>query len=149
MVVICICGKSELTETTDLSLNSIQHYVIKFVSNVRQFGGFLRVLRFPPPIKLAPWYNWTIVESGVKQHNPPTHSIFRKWLTIFMRCSYFEVVDTTIRCPSHRTGWPLRNIHFSNDNGSFPCYGNILHLITDKTFNELDYEYIVTWKVLY
>jgi hypothetical protein len=28
----------------------IQHYVIKFVSNLRQVGGFLR---FPPPIKLT------------------------------------------------------------------------------------------------
>jgi hypothetical protein len=27
---------------------SIQHYVIKFVSDLRQVGGFLR---FPPPIK--------------------------------------------------------------------------------------------------
>ena len=26
---------------------SIQHYVIKFVSDLRQVGGFLRVLRFP------------------------------------------------------------------------------------------------------
>ena len=31
---------------------SIQHYVIEFISNLRQVGGFLRVLRFPPPIKL-------------------------------------------------------------------------------------------------
>jgi hypothetical protein len=31
--------------------NSIQHYVIRFVSNLRQVGGFLRVLRFHPPIK--------------------------------------------------------------------------------------------------
>jgi len=30
----------------------IQYYVIKFVSDLRQVGGFLRVLRFPPPIKL-------------------------------------------------------------------------------------------------
>ena len=30
---------------------SIQHYVIKFVSDLRQVSGFLRVLRFPPPIK--------------------------------------------------------------------------------------------------
>ena len=30
-----------------------QHYVIKFVSDLRQVGGFLRVLRFPPPIKLT------------------------------------------------------------------------------------------------
>jgi hypothetical protein len=31
----------------------IQHYVIKVVSDLRQAGGFLRVLRFPPPIKLT------------------------------------------------------------------------------------------------
>ena len=31
----------------------VQYYVIKFVSDVRQVGGFLRVLRFPPPIKLT------------------------------------------------------------------------------------------------
>jgi hypothetical protein len=31
---------------------SIQHYVIKFVIDLRQFGGFFRVIRFPPPIKL-------------------------------------------------------------------------------------------------
>ena len=32
---------------------SIQHYVIKFVDNLRQVDGFLRVLRFPLPIKLT------------------------------------------------------------------------------------------------
>ena len=32
---------------------SIQHYVIKFVRDLRQFGGFLRVLRFPPQIELT------------------------------------------------------------------------------------------------
>ena len=32
-------------------LYSMQHYVIKFVSDLRQVGGFLQVLRFPPPIK--------------------------------------------------------------------------------------------------
>jgi hypothetical protein len=31
----------------------IQHYVIKFVSDLRQVCCFLRVLRFPPPIKLT------------------------------------------------------------------------------------------------
>jgi hypothetical protein len=29
---------------------SIQHYVIKFVSDLRQVGGFLQ---FPPPVKLT------------------------------------------------------------------------------------------------
>jgi hypothetical protein len=33
---------------------SIQNYVIKFVSDLRQVGVFLRVLRFAPPIKLTP-----------------------------------------------------------------------------------------------
>jgi len=32
---------------------SMQHYVIKFVSDLQQVGGFLRVLWFPPPIKLT------------------------------------------------------------------------------------------------
>jgi hypothetical protein len=32
---------------------SIQRYVIKFASGLRQVSGFLRVLRFPPPIKLT------------------------------------------------------------------------------------------------
>ena len=34
---------------------SIHHYVIKFVSDLRQVGGFLQVLQLPPPIK-PPWY---------------------------------------------------------------------------------------------
>ena len=46
--------------TTEVSSNpahgevySIQHYVIKFVSDLRHVCGFLRVLWFPPPIKLT------------------------------------------------------------------------------------------------
>jgi hypothetical protein len=31
----------------------VQHYVIKFVSHLRQVGGFLQVLRIPSPIKLT------------------------------------------------------------------------------------------------
>jgi hypothetical protein len=45
------------------TVNSIQHYVIKFVSNLRQIGGVLRVPLFPPPIKLTATiylkYYWT------------------------------------------------------------------------------------------
>jgi hypothetical protein len=50
---------------------SIQH-VIKFVSDVRQVGGFLRGLRFPPP----PRYSRNVVESGVKHHNPIHYTSF-------------------------------------------------------------------------
>ena len=32
---------------------SIQHYVIKFVSGLRQVCGFLQVFLFPPPVKLT------------------------------------------------------------------------------------------------
>ena len=31
----------------------LKHYVIKFVSDLRQVGGFFRVLWFPPPIKMT------------------------------------------------------------------------------------------------
>ena len=55
---------------------TIQHYVIKFVSYLLQVSGFLRVLWFPPPIKRLPWYNWNIVESGVKHHNQNRTYVF-------------------------------------------------------------------------
>ncbi len=31
----------------------MQHYVNKLVSDLRQVGGFLLVLRFPPPIQMT------------------------------------------------------------------------------------------------
>jgi hypothetical protein len=36
-----------------LMVYSTQHYIIKFVSNLRQVGGFRRILRLPPPIILT------------------------------------------------------------------------------------------------
>ena len=32
---------------------TVQHYVIRFVSDLRQVGCCLWILRFPPPIKLT------------------------------------------------------------------------------------------------
>jgi hypothetical protein len=40
-------------ELESRSGRGVQHYMIKFVSDLLQVGGFLRVLRFPPPIKLT------------------------------------------------------------------------------------------------
>jgi hypothetical protein len=40
-------------ERVQILLRRDEHYVIKFVSDLRQVGGFLRVLRFPSPIKLT------------------------------------------------------------------------------------------------
>jgi hypothetical protein len=48
----------------------IQHYVIKFVSDLRQIRDFLRVLQFPPPIKLTATIYLKYFESGVENHTP-------------------------------------------------------------------------------
>jgi hypothetical protein len=45
--------------------------VIKFVVDLLQVSGFLRVLLFPPPIKLTRHdITAIIVENGVKYHKP-------------------------------------------------------------------------------
>jgi hypothetical protein len=36
-----------------LYVRGVQQYMLKFVSDLKQVGGFLRILRFPPPIKLT------------------------------------------------------------------------------------------------
>ncbi len=43
---------------------------LEFVSDLRQVGGFLLVLRLTPRKTWPPWYYWYIVESGVKHHKP-------------------------------------------------------------------------------
>ena len=58
----------------------IHHYVIKIVSQLQHVGGFLRVFRIPPPIKLtATLYNWNFVENGVK------HKKTNKWFLLYCR----------------------------------------------------------------
>ena len=51
------------------------HYVIKFVSDLLQVSGFLRVVREPVlssnKTDNNDIYNtWNVVESGIKHHNP-------------------------------------------------------------------------------
>jgi hypothetical protein len=38
---------------SNLDQGEVYNIMIKFVSDLRQVGGFLWVLRFPPPIKLT------------------------------------------------------------------------------------------------
>ena len=52
-MVVEFINKSCEFEPRSGEVYSIQHYVIKFVGDLRQVGGFLQVLRFPPPIKLT------------------------------------------------------------------------------------------------
>jgi len=46
---------------------SIQHNVIKFVSDLRQVDGFLWVLQLPQPIKLTPRYITEILLKVARQ----------------------------------------------------------------------------------
>jgi len=48
-----ICAYLQCCEFESRSGRGVQHYVIKYVSDLRQVGNYLRVLRFPPPIKLT------------------------------------------------------------------------------------------------
>jgi hypothetical protein len=53
MVVVFTTTKVVSSNPANGEVHSIQHYVIKLVSDLRQVGGFLQVLRLPPPIKLT------------------------------------------------------------------------------------------------
>ena len=49
----CQLPPTDVCEFESQSGRGVQHYVIKFVSDLWQVDDFLRVLRFPPPIKLT------------------------------------------------------------------------------------------------
>jgi hypothetical protein len=80
---------------------SIQHYVIKIVSDLQQVGWFLLVLRFPPPIKQITTKKWNIVESEDKHHQPNQayclHCFPRIRWNISTTTSFGEWY--TIKCP--------------------------------------------------
>ena len=65
---------------------TIQHYVIKFVIDLLQVGGFLLLLRFPSSIK-APRYNWNFVESAVKHHRQTSKQTNKQTSYLYI---YFE-----------------------------------------------------------
>jgi hypothetical protein len=46
-------GRTVVGFTTTYAISEYHHYEIKFVSDLRQIGGFLQVFWFPPPIKLT------------------------------------------------------------------------------------------------
>jgi hypothetical protein len=57
--VICVCFRIVVSNTYCFCfaflrlVYSMQHYMIKFDSDLRQIGDFLRVLRFPTPVNLT------------------------------------------------------------------------------------------------
>jgi hypothetical protein len=64
MKSVPITTKVAISNPAHAKVYLIQHYVIKCVSDLWQVGGFLRVVQFPPPIKLShDILNWN---SGVR-----------------------------------------------------------------------------------
>jgi hypothetical protein len=62
--IVPITTKAVSFNSAHSEVYSIPHYVIKFVSDLRQVCGFLRVFRFPPPI-----YNWIFLYRHLKAAN--------------------------------------------------------------------------------
>jgi hypothetical protein len=89
-------------ELESRSGRGVQHYVIKFVSDLRHVGGFLWVFRFPSTNnKWPPRYCWNIVESGVKHHTskPIQSSCDAKhlnWMIFDFQTTCFSIY--VIRC---------------------------------------------------
>ena len=77
----------------------IQHYVIKFVSDLRQVDGFLRVLRFPPPIKLTTTITEILLKVALNTINQPILKSFCFYIKPFFSSKLsgvmFIVLDTS------------------------------------------------------
>ena len=73
----------------------VHHYVIKFVSDLRQVGGFLRVLGFPPPIKLT-------ATISLKYHQTNKHqSVWVFFITINAFIYRAELNKEVFALPEH------------------------------------------------
>ena len=62
---------------------------LKFVSDLRQVGGFLRVFQFP---SLMAWYSWNIVESGIKHHKP-SQTCYKSEIITSCKTKWHEQVE--------------------------------------------------------
>ena len=66
---------------------SLQHYVIKFVGDLRQMGGFLQALLFPPPNKTD---NHDITEILLKVALNTIILILKQWSS---KCLYLYLIN--------------------------------------------------------
>jgi hypothetical protein len=68
---------------------SIQHYVMKFVSDLPQVGGSLQVLQFPPLIKVTAPILLKVALNTINQTNQYADSIFymRTPMYYLIRCA--------------------------------------------------------------
>ena len=94
----------------------IQYYVIKFVSDLRQVVGFLRVLRFPPPIKLK-------LALSTINHQPRTskqfslrlYLLYQRILTLLKAAEqswYFAITTNVLIISTWKIVWEYNTVHY-------------------------------------
>ena len=108
----CLSPVTLSVRITIIQVFLMQHYVIKFVSDLRQVGGFLPQYNWPPR------YNWNIFESGAKHHNP------QPWIT-------------SIILPVNRFHSELFNVHRDNQ-WSSKVYVIVLMWSSDECVSPLN-----------
>ena len=111
------------------------------------------IVNFPFISSNIPAYGVYILNSYVILEFVSSLMIFwtelRCWLKALLKQGYVEVIATKIIRSWSQSGWPLRNIHISNDNGSFTFYVDVFFLYHCQFFY-LTLLYIwVTWRVSY
>ena len=123
--ISCYQHQREL-ESQSSEVYSIQHYVIKFVSDLQQVGGYLWVLWFPPPIKLTATIITEIllkVALNTITLTSKNHTVMKSYLFIFHIRKNFIIIMRDIEsvtcCLSLRD--QLENRFFYQPNR----YGNI------------------------
>ena len=103
----------------------IQHYVIKFVSDLRQVSGFHW---FRSPINCRPRYNWNIVESGIKYYKPKPQNIDNWWqkislyhlrtthiLALHNKIDHFKRIRAVSSNPAHGEVYSIQHYVFVSD----------------------------------
>ena len=129
------------------------------VNDLQQVGGFLWVLRFPPPIQPTSTINWNFVESGIKHHNSFYFSIiiyrhhimyvqlnFKFLFYSFYSNSNYKVTWKTI--PSWILLWwwksyaPTQTWHCTNMGRVF-CWYDLTHYSSKYRYNYILQVYVV------
>jgi len=72
----------------------MQHYLAKFVSDLRQVSGFLRVLWFPPPIKQTDRYYITEILLKVALNTITLTLSLYLFLIVVMKDEMYTVISS-------------------------------------------------------
>jgi hypothetical protein len=93
-------------ESRSCKMYSIQHYVIKFVSDLRQVGGFLRILLFPQPIKLTANITVILLKVALNIINQTYIKVFTDVLLEWADFYSFQIYEWIISFPlQYINGW--------------------------------------------